>query len=765
MEGHPEPKESNSSSSSGSAPHPVSHQVTIQVTEPESHARAWSTPASPTSSPRSSCDLPDLNVSPKFTGRAFNIVDTFTQPDLRRKPSKHGGVLSNLLKLEGMKRRNKSRATERKRTLYSQLSEVLSRTSMGGDERSKRPPPVPFPSSAPHSPVLHPRRPKAFSKRLIPHVSADSALNLPTLSTLDRFAITTTIANILEKQSFLMRVCRALLAYGAPSHRLEESMQQLATALDIPAYFFFLPNLMIVSFQDPDTHTSDTHLVRETQDLDMGKLSAVHDVVRDVLERDLSLREANARIQHIIHSPPIYPPFVVLFSYMLASATVGPLWFKAGWIEVGINAALGLMVGVFQLTADHHANFKKIADILCALIIGFVSQAAVSSFNSCFNAVALSALVILLPGYSVLTAVLELTSRYIVSGSARLIYSMFYTLLLGLALAMGSLLYVQLLHPENSDACPNVDPIPLPWNLFFVPFFSLALSTWLRGTPRQFPAMTIISIISYLSVVYTAPHLGKPVSPAFGGLVVGLLGNVYARFLRHDDKAMVVMLTGILFLVPGALGVQGTLGIVFSSQDFQKYGVSASPGDGFLFAVQMIQVCLGVAVGVYVSSLLLSPFGTAAQRRARRIARKLKRMAGQNAPPITPPPSEAGDAMESKSLGRLRRFWLWLAYGRGADDEYEEYPEDEVVRIEEGRQSEAGDWDDHTSWADVPNEEAETEIPSRRSSVSNSPQLTPQYIPPLPNAHLHSLPPSASSSMTFSSKKQWKRRSNIELNY
>lgn len=59
------------------------------------------------------------------------------------------------------------------------------------------------------------------------------------------------VATILKRQQYIIKMCRALMLVGAPSHRLEEYLATTAKVLDINSQFLYIPGCMIISFDDP----------------------------------------------------------------------------------------------------------------------------------------------------------------------------------------------------------------------------------------------------------------------------------------------------------------------------------------------------------------------------------------------------------------------------------------------------------------------------------------------------------------------------------
>jgi uncharacterized membrane protein YjjP (DUF1212 family) len=84
------------------------------------------------------------------------------------------------------------------------------------------------------------------------------------------------VAAILARQDFILKLARALMMMGAPSHRLEAQLQATARVLDINCQMVYIPGVMLVSFGDPATHTSETKFLKQANGLDLGKLLSAH---------------------------------------------------------------------------------------------------------------------------------------------------------------------------------------------------------------------------------------------------------------------------------------------------------------------------------------------------------------------------------------------------------------------------------------------------------------------------------------------------------
>jgi hypothetical protein len=71
------------------------------------------------------------------------------------------------------------------------------------------------------------------------------------------------VADILKRQQYIIRMCRALMLFGAPTHRLEEYLAMTAKVLEINSQFLYIPGCMLISFDDVLTRTSLLCLVSQ----------------------------------------------------------------------------------------------------------------------------------------------------------------------------------------------------------------------------------------------------------------------------------------------------------------------------------------------------------------------------------------------------------------------------------------------------------------------------------------------------------------------
>ncbi|KAL1964175.1 hypothetical protein VTN77DRAFT_7263 [Rasamsonia byssochlamydoides] len=459
----------------------------------------------------------------------------------------------------------------------------------------------------------------------------------------DEIRITVHIAEILSRQRYLIRLCQALMKYGAPTHRLEEYMRMTARVLEIDGQFLYIPGCMIISFDDASTHTTEVKLVKSAQGVDLGRLADVHQIYKEVVHDVIGVEEAIQRLDEIMTRKDKFPIWLLIIMHGFSSATVGPFAFGARPIDMPIAFVLGCLVGILQLVLSPRSHlYSNVFEISAAVLTSFLARAFGSiSYQGgrlfCFSALAQSSIALILPGYMVLCGSLELQSRSIVAGSVRMVYAIIYSLFLGFGITIGTAVYGLLDANASSDyACP-ASPITNEYlqRFPFVLAFTFCLTTINQAKWRQVPMMLLISICGYATNYFSVKRFeyNTQVSNALGAFVIGVMGNLYSR-LRHGLAAAAI-LPAIFVQVPSGLAATGSLvsGITSANEitgNKSFYSVINNGTEGFIQAEQnmsfyasdrmysgvvfdigygVVEVAIGITVGLFLAALVVYPLG------------------------------------------------------------------------------------------------------------------------------------------------------------
>jgi uncharacterized membrane protein YjjP (DUF1212 family) len=464
----------------------------------------------------------------------------------------------------------------------------------------------------------------------------------------EEIRITVHIAAVLSRQKYLTKLCEALMRYGAPTHRLEEYLTMTARVLEIDAQFLYFPGCMFVSFGDATTHTTDLRLLRHTQAVDLGKLADVHEVYKEVIHDVIGVDEAIAELDAIMTRKPKFNVWWVIFFYGCASASVGPFAFGARLIDMPIAFVLGCLLGILNhVLAPRSVLYANVFELTASLATSFLARAFGSipyrgGHLFCFPALAQSAIALILPGYIVLCASLELQARNLLAGSVRLVYSIIYSLVLGFGIMLGTAFYgVMDSNASTAYSCP-ADPYLNEYSQAF-PFvflFTLCLILINQGKWKQAPMMLFTSVVGYIVNFFSARRFSSntQVANALGAFAIGVIGNLYSRMVH--GVAASTMLPAIFVQVPSGLAAAGSLisGLTYANEISKhpdsstngtsgvnggqepagngtmdlgsKTGSSKAYGNVVLdLGYGMVEVSLAITVGLFMAALVVYPLG------------------------------------------------------------------------------------------------------------------------------------------------------------
>ncbi|KAJ1679570.1 pheromone-regulated protein prm10, partial [Spiromyces aspiralis] len=244
------------------------------------------------------------------------------------------------------------------------------------------------------------------------------------------------VTHTLQCQDFLMLMARALAMFGAPTSRLETNMLCLAKRLEIEASFAVLPGIILISFEDATTRSSETHILRITNGYDMNRLDKVTYICRQVIKGWMSVEEAVTLLETVLATPPLYPWWVQVLNYGFMSFLVAPCFWQGSWKDALVAGILGLFIGLLQLLATRFNTYANLFEYTSAVLVSFIATTLQKWV--CFGIVSISGCVMLLPGLGMTMSIVELASKNIISGAVRFIFSIISTLLIAYGITTGS---------------------------------------------------------------------------------------------------------------------------------------------------------------------------------------------------------------------------------------------------------------------------------------------------------------------------------------
>lgn len=393
-----------------------------------------------------------------------------------------------------------------------------------------------------------------------------------------------------QAMELALRLARALQEHGAPAHRLEDLLAALCRRLGLEAQVFSTPTSIFASFRGP-AGVADTRLLRISHStVDLGRLAALDELATGVLAGRATPAQGLARLDELLAAPG-YPRWITAAAFGINSAAAARI-FGGGLREMAAGLGIGLVTGllaVFVAGAGRGPKvFEPVAAAVAALLAAVVSW-AVLPFS--VPTATLAGLIALVPGYSLTVALIEVTTRHLASGSARLISTLLLFFTIGFGVAVGGRVAAYL-----PGGVPSIDPVPLPlWTEAAAILVACAtFAVIFRARPWDTPWIVITGFLGVGGARLGGALLSPELGTFLGAFAVGIAANLFARFARRP--AAIPLVPALMLLVPGRLALR-------SLEHLGAHDVVT----GVQTAFSMALVAVALAAGLIFSHEIVSP--------------------------------------------------------------------------------------------------------------------------------------------------------------
>jgi uncharacterized membrane protein YjjP (DUF1212 family) len=412
----------------------------------------------------------------------------------------------------------------------------------------------------------------------------------------DHAIVASAFAPLHARIAFVVETARRLHQYGTAAPRLESAIDKLARRLGLCAQVWSSPTAIIISFaddkKDADSLAEITQVIRLSPgDIDLRHLSEVNAIADDVIAGRLNIEEGFHQLHTL--SDRIGPRGRVheVICFGLVSAALAAL-LHSGWADLAAAGGIGLIVGALAVASARSKRLRTGLEAICALLATFLATlVSLSVLPISLKPVVLASLIVLFPGMTLTTAVRELSTQHLVSGTARLAGAIatFVKLAFGTIVA-NELCRVLGLVPSNLV----LPPIP-PWAEWVALVFgSYAFAVLFRAARRDFPLVMGAAALGYVITYFG----GRSFNPEFGvflaGLTMGALSNIYARTTNRPGA--LVREPGIILLVPGSLGFL-TFSLIAGRDVFL----------GLNTAISLMAILVSLVAGLLFGDMVVAP--------------------------------------------------------------------------------------------------------------------------------------------------------------
>jgi len=397
--------------------------------------------------------------------------------------------------------------------------------------------------------------------------------------------------------AFVVEMARRLHQFGTSAPRLEDAIDRISARLQLDCHSLSTPTSILFSFTDRAGGNSGplaelTQVIRVSPGQeDLANLSAVNEIADRVTDGALDIDEGFRRLHAICDMPGPRRAALETVATGVAGASVAGI-LNCAWVDLVAAFLIGTIVGAISVACERKPRLRPSFEALSALLATLIATLIdVYVTPLTLKSVVLASLIVLMPGLTLTTAVRELSTQHLVSGSARFAGAM--TTLI--KLAFGTVVATQLciwLHIVPLA----MQPTPIPgWAQWFALVFACAsFAILFRSARRDLPLVMAAAALGYLITYYGAREFTPQFGVFLAGFGVSALSNLYAHVSNRPGA--LVRTPGIILLVPGSIGFL-TLSQIAQRDVF--LGINS--------AITLTAILVSLVAGLLFGDLFVSP--------------------------------------------------------------------------------------------------------------------------------------------------------------
>ncbi|KNH03888.1 membrane protein [Perkinsela sp. CCAP 1560/4] len=406
-----------------------------------------------------------------------------------------------------------------------------------------------------------------------------------------------------EKEMMLIRVAQLYQLYGSPAHHIEDSTRAAAEGLGMQLDIKSFPGFLIATFASQDT--SETIFQTTVSGYHLKKLERIDTFARRCAAGQFSgssLEEGISELDTIMMAPDPWSIPVLLLMYGISHGLSALCLFNGGWRDAVLSAGLGVLTGLSTLKLERIISPKlvKLNGFFSCVINSFIVrivQLHVHPSISFFPSV-VSSILGILPGLGITLGAIEISQSQIVAGTARMVYSLFKTLLIAIGISMGSQIAFHVSRKEAADIV-SINPYTLSrWqSVAAFPLLLFSLSITSNSSSNQFASQIMTGLCGL--IVYTecvVLKFSKEMTVTLAAIVVASVGHLFMMYNRRPS--LIPTLSGLSMLVPGGLSVRGAAGSIVGGEEF---------GESGSILISVLTVAISIALGVFIANVMMHP--------------------------------------------------------------------------------------------------------------------------------------------------------------
>lgn len=356
-------------------------------------------------------------------------------------------------------------------------------------------------------------------------------------------------AEFIQIRRFILKLGKMLHKYGSPSFRLEAYLNEIAAHFGVHASFNSTPTSLTIVLWTDGREDEYNHSARiQPGELDMNSLSRTDELAHELLSGNISLAEADVRLDEIDLMPSPYGKKITGLAFAMSTSAFAMLM-GAGWSEIIYSGLLGAIVYFWTLWALRSKRVSLMLEPVASFSVGFtacvINHYSASGFNIWL--IILSSLIILVPGLSLTMGLAELSSRNMVSGTARIMDAIMQLFKLYFGAFLGVSLGYQLFGQQELALAAT---LPFWGNWLGVLLLSVGLVAIFRTRLKHVPWAIMSTFVAYSVSTWSSVYLENGLGAFVGAFTLGVFANIFSRIANAPST--IVAMHGLIVLVPGS---------------------------------------------------------------------------------------------------------------------------------------------------------------------------------------------------------------------
>jgi uncharacterized membrane protein YjjP (DUF1212 family) len=351
--------------------------------------------------------------------------------------------------------------------------------------------------------------------------------------------------------TFLSNLAKAMHISGSNALELERHVHQLGNRFGVEAHCFALPTMLTITLET-ETQGQHSKLVRlPAYDFNMQRLIALKDLIRK-LNSLHQLEQAEQQLLTIMQTDSHWKSWQIALCGLVLSSCIA-LLLGGALPEMLVAGTVGLLFVLLYLQLSRFSGLSHIMPVLLCTFAALCTYAIsiIIPITSPF-VVILASIVLLLPGFTITIAMIELATGNLLAGTGRLAGAFILLLMMAAGVAIGTKIGSEWFPYKTLN---NLNKLP-DWMVWpCVAMLGVTLMVFLQAPLKSLHIMIGACLLAFGVSVTVSGWFGSAAGAFTGAFSVAMAGQLYQRF--SNEPGILIQIPGLITLVPGSVGFKG----------------------------------------------------------------------------------------------------------------------------------------------------------------------------------------------------------------